>query len=120
MAFLEAPQSEAEVEAVPKLVRGPCLLNMVAGGKTPMLDLDTAARLGFRLTILPGLLFSVAVAAFDAALATVRSERRQPARQGSPKDLFRRMGADHWDGIREAFRAPDPGEPARQDKSAAE
>src|SRR6516165_902817 len=60
MAFLEAPQTSAEVEAVPKLVKGPCLLNMVSGGKTPVLDLDTAQRLGFKLSILPGLLFQSA------------------------------------------------------------
>src|ERR1700690_1465289 len=29
MAFVEAPQSIEEVTAVPRLVRGPCLLNMV-------------------------------------------------------------------------------------------
>src|SRR5215813_14964652 len=33
MAFLEAPQTVAEIEAVPKLVKGPCLLNVVSGGK---------------------------------------------------------------------------------------
>jgi 2-methylisocitrate lyase-like PEP mutase family enzyme len=39
MAFVEAPQSEQEVAAVPRLVNGPCLLNVVRGGKTPDLDL---------------------------------------------------------------------------------
>src|ERR1700751_2068319 len=35
MAFLEAPQTPEEVAAVPRLVKGPCLLNVVSGGKTP-------------------------------------------------------------------------------------
>src|ERR1700730_2761575 len=51
MAFLEAPQTREEVEAAPRLVKGPCLLNMVGGGKTPLFDLDRAQRLGFKLTI---------------------------------------------------------------------
>src|SRR3954466_2224632 len=35
MAFVEAPQTLEEVAAVPRLVKGPCLLNVVRGGKTP-------------------------------------------------------------------------------------
>src|SRR5579864_5135128 len=52
IAFLEAPQTIEEVEAVPRLVKGPCLLNVVSGGKTPVDDLAQAERLGFRLAIL--------------------------------------------------------------------
>src|ERR1700730_4215262 len=48
MAFLEAPQTMAEIEAVPRLVKGPCLLNAVSGGKTPIFDLDHAERLGLK------------------------------------------------------------------------
>src|SRR6266550_5331651 len=33
MAFVEAPQTVEEVAAVPRLVNGPCLLNVVRGGK---------------------------------------------------------------------------------------
>ena len=44
MAFVEAPQTEEEVAAVPRLVNGPCLLNVVRGGKTPDLDLREAER----------------------------------------------------------------------------
>ena len=35
MAFVEAPQTLDEVKAVPRLVKGPCMLNMVWRGKTP-------------------------------------------------------------------------------------
>jgi 2-methylisocitrate lyase-like PEP mutase family enzyme len=35
MAFVEAPQTLEEVSAVPRLVNGPCLLNVVWRGKTP-------------------------------------------------------------------------------------
>src|SRR6266699_2275601 len=35
MAFVEAPQTLEEVAAVPRLVQGPCLLNVVWRGKTP-------------------------------------------------------------------------------------
>src|SRR5437763_366602 len=42
MAFVEAPQTLEEVAQVPLLVRGPCLLNVVRGGKTPDIDLGDA------------------------------------------------------------------------------
>lgn len=56
VAFLEAPQSEEELGAIPTLVHGPCLLNVVRGGKTPEITLPRAAALGYRVAIVPDLL----------------------------------------------------------------
>jgi 2-methylisocitrate lyase-like PEP mutase family enzyme len=106
MAFLEAPQTREEVEAVPKLVRGPCLLNVVSGGKTPVLDLAEAERAGFKLAILPGILVQTAIDAFDRVLADVKTRRRHPEMTVSLKDKFRRVGADEWDALRERFKTP--------------
>src|SRR5260370_36030486 len=69
MAFLEAPQTIAEIDAVPKIAKGPCLLNVVSRGKTPIFDLDHAQRLGFKLAVLPGLLFQTAASPFHPVLA---------------------------------------------------
>jgi 2-methylisocitrate lyase-like PEP mutase family enzyme len=107
MAFLEAPQTPEEVAAVPRLVKGPCLLNVVSGGKTPVLDLDHAQKLGFKLAILPGLLFQTAVPAFDAVLAEVKATHRHPDMKVSIKEKFRRMGSDEWDALRTRFRDAD-------------
>ncbi|HEV2955988.1 MAG TPA: isocitrate lyase/PEP mutase family protein [Xanthobacteraceae bacterium] len=104
MAFLEAPQTPEEVAAVPRLVKGPCLLNVVSGGKTPVLDLAAAQKLGFKLAILPGLLFQTAVATFDAVLAEVKATQRHPDMKVSIKEKFRRMGSDEWDALRTRFR----------------
>jgi len=54
IAFVEAPQSMDEVAAVPRQVKGPCLLNVVAGGKTPHLDLREAERMAMPLPSCPG------------------------------------------------------------------
>jgi len=104
MAFLEAPQTHEEVAAVPRLVRGPCLLNMVLGGKTPVQDLAEAERAGYRIAILPGILFQAAMTAFEEALAEVKEKRRLPAVTVSLRDRFRRMGADEWDALRDRFK----------------
>ena len=119
MAFLEAPQTPEEVAAVPRLVKGPCLLNVVSGGKTPVLDLAEAQKLGFKLAILPGLLFQTAVPAFDAVLAEVKATQRHPDMKVSIKEKFRRMGSDEWDALRTRFR-DDADVRGRGVKTAAE
>src|SRR5579863_6189818 len=45
MAFVEAPQTLEEVASVPRLVHGPCMLNMVWRGKTPDVALDEAQKM---------------------------------------------------------------------------
>jgi 2-methylisocitrate lyase-like PEP mutase family enzyme len=107
MAFLEAPQTHAEVEAIPRLVKGPCLLNIVSGGKTPILDLAQAERLGFKLAILPGLLFQTAVSAFRSALSEVRTQQCHPTLSVGVKEAFQAVGSDDWDKVRERFKPSD-------------
>jgi len=119
MAFLEAPQTPAEVAAVPRLVKGPCLLNVVSGGKTPVLDLAEAERLGFKLAILPGILFQTALAAFDAVLADTKAARRHPDMKVSLREKFRRVGAEEWDALRDRFKTPSAAEGGIK-RSAAE
>jgi 2-methylisocitrate lyase-like PEP mutase family enzyme len=108
MAFVEAPQTLEEVAAVPRLVKGPCLLNMVWRGKTPQLALSEAEQMGYKLSILPGVLTRSVVGACDAALAELRKLGRHPtpASDISPQQGFRLSGADEWDRYRTQFRTP--------------
>src|SRR6202023_1059584 len=48
MAFVEAPQTLEEVAAVPRQVKGPCLLNVVWRGKTPDISMDDAQAMGYK------------------------------------------------------------------------
>ncbi len=102
MAFVEAPESAEEVAAVPRLVRGPCLLNMVWRGKTPLVTLDDAQAMGYRVAILPVLLFNAVVGVCDQMLGELKATRRHPMPLAdvAPKEFFRRMGAEEWDRIR--------------------
>jgi len=102
MAFVEAPESAEEVAAVPRLVRGPCLLNMVWRGKTPLVTIDEAQALGYRVAILPVLLFNAVVGVCDQMLGELKTARRHPMPLAdvAPKEFFRRMGAEEWDRIR--------------------
>jgi 2-methylisocitrate lyase-like PEP mutase family enzyme len=106
MAFVEATQTLEEVAAVPHLVQGPCLLNVVPGGKTPMLSLLDAQQMGYKLAILPGLLLSAVVAAADQALQVLRDTHVPPHPTGATLlEQFRRFGAGEWDHLRSQFQA---------------
>ena len=106
MAFVEAPQTMEEIAAVPKLVRGPCLLNVVWGGKTPQIDLREAEKLGYKLAIVPGLLLKAAIGACDDVLAELKSSHLHPApRRGmTVREAFDRVGAQEWDVFRTKYR----------------
>ena len=106
MAFLEAPETMDEVAAVPRLVRGPCLLNVVHRGKTPAIDLREAETLGYRLAIVPALLLVATIAAGDAALAALKATHRHPegATDMSVGEAFARVGAGEWAPLRTRFR----------------
>jgi 2-methylisocitrate lyase-like PEP mutase family enzyme len=105
VAFVEAPQTMAEIEAVPKRVKGPCLLNVVRGGKTPEIELETAERLGYAIAIVPGLLLGGIIQTCDRLLGDLK-EGKFPPVTGSPAKTFARFGAAEWDERRTAFRDP--------------
>ena len=108
MVFLEAPQTLEEVAAVPRLVKGPCLLNVVRHGKTPEVDLRDAERMGYRLAIVPGLLFKSVIGVCEQALAELKATHRHPPliKELTVREAFQISGADEWDALRTRFRNP--------------
>lgn len=105
VAFVEAPQTMTEIEAVPKRVKGPCLLNVVRGGKTPEIELAAAERMGYAIAIVPGLLLGGIIQTCDRLLADLKNGKFPPV-TGSPGKTFARFGAAEWDERRTAFRRP--------------
>jgi 2-methylisocitrate lyase-like PEP mutase family enzyme len=106
IGFVEAPQTVEEVAAVPRLVRGPCLLNVVLGGKTPALDLLEAEAMGYKLAIVPGLLLKFVIGICEEKLSELKAVHRHPAPPDEMpvREMFRRLGAEAWDARRMLFR----------------
>ena len=106
MAFVEAPQTMEELAAVPRRVAGPCLLNVVRGGKTPEIDLRRAQEMGYRLAIVPGLLLKAVIGACDEVLAELKATHVHPVPRSdmTVRQAFNRVGADEWDALRTRFR----------------
>jgi 2,3-dimethylmalate lyase len=64
--FIEAPESEAEMEACAKRIDKPLLANMANGGRTPILPARRLAEIGFAISIFPSAGFLSAAAGLQA------------------------------------------------------
>jgi len=83
--FVEAPQSEAEIEAVARAFPDvPLLFNYAEGGKTPAVTHAFLRELGFKLVIFPLTILLAATAAIRSALARVKAD-------GTPLELVPSM-----------------------------
>ena len=107
VAFVEALTTLNDVAAVPNRVHGPCLLNIVPGGKTPVESLDDVESMGYRMALCPGLLLGATVLIGDMVLQELAETRRHPSSgKGSVGDFFARFGGAEWDVVRERFATP--------------
>ncbi len=111
MAFVEAPQTSAEVATIPREASGPGPLHLVPGGRTPLLPFAEAQELGYRMVILPGLLLKATIEASDAVLREVRRDGQMPPLKidATVADLFRRLGSDEWSALRQHFQQGNQG-----------
>ncbi len=83
--FVEAPQSEAEIEAIARaLPDAPLLFNWAEGGKTPPVDARRLREWGFRIAIFPISALLVATRAIQEAMAQIRQA-------GTPQPLMERL-----------------------------
>lgn len=108
MVFLEATRTVEEAASVPGLVKGPCLLNMVMGGLTPVMDTKQAQDMGYRVAIQPAILFATMVAHGMEALLSLKATNRHPPTLGNltMEDVFRRFGSERWDHLRRNVLEP--------------
>jgi 2-methylisocitrate lyase-like PEP mutase family enzyme len=72
--FVEAPTSEAQIEAIARRLPAPKLLNMFEGGKTPFVPLDRLRALGYRIVIIPSDLQRAAIHAMQEALVAIKRD----------------------------------------------
>lgn len=69
LVFVEAPESEAELTAIGREAPVPLMVNLVEGGRTPLIPAARLAELNFRLITYSGSLQKVAIHAMQAALS---------------------------------------------------
>jgi 2-methylisocitrate lyase-like PEP mutase family enzyme len=71
MLFIEAPQTLEQIQKIPQLVNAPTLINMFAGGKTPLVPSNQLNEWGYSVEIIPSDLQRAAIFAMEKTLKTI-------------------------------------------------
>ena len=79
VTFVEAPRSAEEIREIPKRLSVPQVVNVVVGGKTPVLGQEQFAGMGYGLVLYANAALQGAIAGMLAALKQLKSEGRMDA-----------------------------------------
>jgi 2-methylisocitrate lyase-like PEP mutase family enzyme len=72
VTFVEAPESLEEVKRIPTLLRVPQIINLVPGGKTPIVDRAALASMGFAMVLYANAALQGAIAGMQASLSELK------------------------------------------------
>ena len=106
VGFVEAPQNVEELRVVGRQVKGPALVNVFEGGKTPMLPASELEAMGFRLGIYPSQTHRAAIRAAQRVLAALKEDgdtsriERDLATFQEREDA---VGTDRWRVLEEKY-----------------
>jgi 2-methylisocitrate lyase-like PEP mutase family enzyme len=101
VVFVEALESRDEMHALREAVDRPLLVNLLEGGKTPILPHAELDALGFKLAAYPLTLLNASIVAMQGALASL-AKNEAPAGLMPFAELRALLGFDAYD--REALR----------------
>lgn len=79
MLFVEAPETVEQIEMIAEQVKGPKLINMFHGGKTPMVPATRLQELGYSLIIIPSDLQRSAIKAMQTTLEVIARDGNSEA-----------------------------------------
>ncbi len=102
VTFVEAPESMEEIRDIPTRLKGtPQLVNLVVGGKTPIMDLDELDQMGFGLVLYANVALQGALLGMQKALSQLKTDQRLD--EDGPVASFKVRQAtvekDKWDAL---------------------
>jgi len=87
--FVEAPESEAEMERVGEALAGlPLLVNVVEGGKTPVLSRQRYVELGYQVAIFPATAFLAAGRGIESVYSHLKATGSSAGAEGELADFM--------------------------------
>ena len=111
--FVEAPQSESELEQIPRALPNiPLLVNVFKGGKTPMLPVERLENMGYRIAIYPSETQRAGIYAMRQALSLLKREGTTEAMDEALTTFKERdtiVGLDDWQELERKFLSIDSG-----------
>jgi len=109
--FVEAPQSESELEQIPRaLLNIPLLVNVFKGGKTPMLPVERLEKMGYRIAIYPSETQRAGIHAMRQTLSLLKREGTTEAMDEALTTFKERdtiVGLDDWQELERKFLSID-------------
>jgi 2-methylisocitrate lyase-like PEP mutase family enzyme len=69
--FIEAPETEKEIEQIAEQIPEPKLINMFSGGKTPFVSIEKLKQLDYRIVIIPSDLQRASIKAMQNTLKEI-------------------------------------------------
>jgi 2-methylisocitrate lyase-like PEP mutase family enzyme len=106
--FVEAVTTAEEIRALPRrLAARPQLMNMVIGGKTPIVSAEELAGLGYGIVLYANAALQGAVAGMQKALAVLRETRRideDPALVAPFAERQRLVRKSEWDALERKYQ----------------
>jgi 2-methylisocitrate lyase-like PEP mutase family enzyme len=106
VGFVEAPQNVEELRIVGRNVKGPALVNVFEGGKTPMLPASELEAMGFRLGIYPSQTHRAAIRAAQRVLAALKTDGDTRGIEGELASFQEReeaVGTARWRALEEKY-----------------
>jgi len=76
VTFVEAPQTADEIRKIPQQLSVPQMVNVVVGGKTPVLGQEELAKMGYGLVLYANVALQGAIAGMQAALKQLKAAGR--------------------------------------------
>ena len=111
--FVEAPQSESELEQIPRALPNiPLLVNVFKGGKTPMLPAERLEKMGYRIAIYPSETQRAGIYAMRQALSLLKRKGTTEAMDEALTTFKERdtiVGLDDWQELERKFLSIDSG-----------
>ena len=109
VAFVEAPQTIDEIAAIPKTVKGPVLINIFEGGKTPVVPAAKLEAMGYRIGIYPSQTHRAAIRAAQDALQVLKQDggdmSRFEARMASFAEREEAVDTKRWRALEQKYLA---------------
>jgi len=106
VGFVEAPQNVEELRIVGRSVKGPALVNVFEGGKTPMLPAGELEAMGFRLGIYPSQTHRAAIRAAQRVLAVLKEDgdtRRVEGELATFQEREDAVGTARWRSLEDKY-----------------
>ena len=102
--FVEAPQSDREIERIAAEVEAPLLLNLVIGGLTPEQSARRLQQLGFAVAIHPSAVLAQAALGALTALCQLRGVGIEEFLPSKPEGFFNLVGMAEWFALGEKYQ----------------